>query len=470
VSETRVRHERDTSETRATLTHPDANESAFGIEGYKFHVEQSRLYHSDARFKITGAGRRSGKTGIHKKMMYEDALAFPLPGGRFFFCAPTHEQVKNIYWKDLKQAFPRELLMGPPRESDLSVHLINDATIRCIGMDKPERAEGQYIDGANLDEFADMKPSVWTDHIRAGLSSPGRPPGWARFLGVPDFRGPHFRDLFRKAQDPDMMDWEAFHWLSADILDPAEIAAAKRDLDPMIFRQEYEASFEIASGRAYYCFLSNVHAAEKLSYHPHEPLRFAFDFNVDPGIAVVIQDQNFRSKAYPREERPLVADRISAVIGEVYIPRGSNTQMVCRRLVKDWGSHAGNVICYGDASGGNRHTSQRDGSDWDQIKEAMRDQFGGRVSFDVPKANGSERERINSLNRRLRTNDKRVHMLICPTRAPRTAEDLELTGVVSGGTGELDKSDKARTHLTDALGYYAVRAHPAHERDQLLNE
>lgn len=428
--------------------------------------------HTTSRFTVTAAGRRSGKTHIHKWRMYVRALTFGHPGGRFFFAAPTHDQTRRIYWQDLKRAFPRELLAAPPRETDLSVTLKNDAMLQCVGMDKPERVEGQYIDGIVLDEFADMKSDVWSKHVRAGLSSPGRPPGFAWFLGVPDFRGPHFRDLFRKAQDPDMTDWETFHWLSADILDPEEIEAARRDLDEVSFRQEYEASFETAAGQAYYPFNRSVHAKEKLAYHPHEALRFCFDFNVDPGVAVVAQDQWFRKGRKKRADRPLVADRITAVIGEVYIPKNSNTEMVCRRLIRDWGSHKGNVLAYGDATGGARKTSALSGTDWDIIDRELRGHFGSRYTRRVPKANPSERARVNSVNRRLRTADKRVHMLVCPTAAPETTEDLELTCVIEGGTGELDKkSDSRRTHPSDALGYMVEREHPARgSRDQLLNE
>jgi hypothetical protein len=416
-----------------------------------------------------GAGRRSGKTAIIKKKLNKRALRFRHPHGRFFYAAPTQTQVRDVYWDDLKRAFPRELLVGPPRETNLSVQLITGATIRCIGMDKPERAEGQYLDGIALDEYADMKRDVWSKHVRAGLSSKGRPPGFAYFLGVPDFRGPHFREIFRKAQDPDMTDWEAFHWLSADILDPAEIEAARADLDEISFAQEYEASFVVATGRAYYPFSAEVHAAERLTYDPKQPLRFCFDFNVEPGIAVVCQEQRFRTRQGERKDRLLVADQITAVIGEVWIPKSSNTELVCKRLIKDWGHHKGNVVCYGDATGGARGSAKLDGTDWEIIKDRLRRHFGNRVSFRVKPSNPPERVRVNALNSRLRTADRRVHLLVCPTAAPHVVEDLDLTCVVEGGSGELDKkSDLRRTHISDALGYYIEREHPSKRPSDLL--
>jgi len=431
------------------------------VERLWHHSEQERLYYSPARFTVTGAGRRSGKTAIHKKKMYRRMAAFTHPRGRFFFAAPTNDQARHLYWEDLKRAFPPEFLIGRPRETDLSVRLVNDVTARVVGMDKPERVEGDYIDGIVLDEFADMKPDVWSKHIRAGLSSPGRPPGFAWFLGVPDFRGPHFRELFNKALDPDMMEWDAFHWVSADVLDPEEIEQARRDLDEISFQQEYEASFVVATGRAYYPFSRDIHAREELLYHPKEDLVFCFDFNVEPGTASVLQEQWFRTQRNPREDRRLVADRIVAVIGEVWIPKDSNTPLVCDRLIRDWGHHKGLVYCYGDPSGGNRGTAKTEGSDWDLIRAILRRHFGDRVRFRVPRKAPAERSRVNSVNARLRTADRRVHLLVCPVKAPHVVDDFELTALLEGGTGQIHKPQGTPwTHLTDGIGYFIVRKFP----------
>jgi hypothetical protein len=70
-------------------------------------------------------------------------------------------------------------------------------------------------------------------------------------------------------------------------------------------------------------------------------LSFAFDFNVEPGVAVVIQEQQL-----------LNGLQGTAVIGEVWIPRASSTPAVCRKLAADWGNHAGPVRIYADATGG----------------------------------------------------------------------------------------------------------------------
>ncbi|MCP4660997.1 MAG: hypothetical protein GY856_36815 [bacterium] len=430
------------------------------IDRFTRHAEQSRLYRSESRFTITAAGRRSGKTAIHKRKMYRAAASFRHPGGRFFFCAPTNDQARALYWDDLLHAFPPEFLLGRPRHTEMSVRLITGATIRVAGLDKPQRLEGGFIDGCVLDEYADMKPDVWSKHIRAGLSSPGRPPGFAWFLGVPDFRGPHFRALYNDAKSPDRPEWDAFHWKSADVLDPDEIEQAKADLDEVSFAQEYEASFVVATGRAYYPFDREIHARERLEYDPAEDLIFAFDFNVEPGVAVIAQERWFRRSPDERDDRKDVDDRITACIGEVWIPKDSNTEKVCRRLIKDWGHHEGNVLCYGDPSGGARGSAKVQGSDWDWIKSILRGHFRDRVKFRVDKKAPLEKTRVNAVNARLRTADGRLHMLVCPVKAPHVCDDLEMVALLEGGSGEIHKpSGSELTHISDAVGYYVEKAH-----------
>jgi hypothetical protein len=67
------------------------------------------------------------------------------------------------------------------------------------------------------------------------------------------------------------------------------------------------------------------------------PLMLCFDFNVSPGVAVACQEH----------------DDGTHVVGEVFIPRNSNTPMVCRKLLSLYGERQRAPIeVYGDASGG----------------------------------------------------------------------------------------------------------------------
>ena len=431
------------------------------------HAVQRRLMSDPQRFKVVPAGRRSGKTELAKrKLVVESIAAYGWDVPRFFAGAPTRDQAKAIYWNDLKAMVPRAMLGGKPSESSLVIPLVNGAELCVVGLDKPQRIEGSPWNGGILDEFANMKPGVWGENVRPALSDRR---GWCWLIGVPEGRN-HYYQLNQYALSGVDPEWASYTWKSIDILDPEEVAAARRQLDPLVFEQEYEASFINFSGRAYYNFLERTHTA-KLKHDAMRPLIFCFDFNVDPGVAVVAQEQllpgQFERDAngLPLLDRPIFG---TGVIGEVWIPQNSTTPAVCRRLLMDWAEkHKGEVHCYGDATGGNRGSAKVAGSDWDLIKATLRHGsedirgFGDRVHFHVKSSNPTERARINAMNTRLKNRAGEVRMMVDPTRAPRTVTDLEGVRLLKGGSGEIDKKyDLSLTHLTDGLGYYVQQVFP----------
>jgi hypothetical protein len=135
---------------------------------------------------------------------------------------------------------------------------------------------------------------------------------------------------------------------------------------------------------------------------------------------------------------------------------------VCRKVIEDWGSkHQGQVVLYGDATGGARGTAKVAGSDWDLIKEALRPVFKERLSSQVPDSNPPERSRVNAMNTRLLSADGTVRLMVDAKAAPHVVKDLEGVRTLEGGSGEIDKAaDRRLTHISDALGYYVVRRFP----------
>lgn len=437
----------------------------------RYHAVQWALRASRARFKVVAAGRRSGKTEHAKREGVELAFATTLPDYRAVFAAPTRDQAKELYWEDLKKLVPRWALARPPLEAKLEIQLVNGARLQVHGLDRPARIEGSPLDWIACDEFADCKPNVWEAHILPALFTDGRPPGRAWLLGVPEGRN-HFFAMYEAAfkdavEHGAAAESAAFTWPSSDILPPDEIARRRAKMDPLMFAQEYEASFVVFGGNAYYAFDRAVHASERLAYVAGVPLVLCFDFNVEPGSAVVLQEQPYRPD--DPAHRPEVRRQITAVLGEVNIPRNSNTPAVCRKLVADWGPagaiarHVGEVYVYGDPTGGNRGSAKTAGSDWDQVFEALHRVPGWEVHSRVKKAAGPERPRINATNARLRSADGTVGMLVDPVRCPMTVRDLEGVQLLEGSAGELDKDDKSLTHWSDGVGYFCERAHPIFE-------
>lgn len=424
----------------------------------KYHPEQRRLWDSEARFRVVPAGRRSGKTEFAKRNIATKAMEFcTFPDGWFICAAPVFAQAREIYWADLKALVP-DSYKAKVSESLLDIHLINGARLSVRGLDRPERIEGPPIDGIVLDEYGNMKASSWEEHIRPALGTVGRP-GWAWLIGVPEGRNHYYR-LAQKAKANKTGAWDFFTWFSADIIDAEELEEMKGSMDPRTFAQECEGAFEDFEGRAYYGFDRKRHAMLGLDYMPNRDLIICFDFNVSPGVAVVLQEQPFKGKLPGGGKTDAI---ITAVIGEVHIPRNSNTPAVCNSLVAAWGDHRGRVLAYGDATGGAKGTAQTEGTDWELIDTIMTREFGSKFSMEVPKGNPREKARLNSLNSRIESADNVVSLLVDPDKAPHLVEDLEGVRLSDDPkhNGEIDKkSDSTLTHLSDALGYYCNQEHP----------
>lgn len=421
-------------------------------------MTQQAYWNSPYRFNVVPAGRRSGKTELFKRKLVRRALSAAFPWKPAFFAgAPTRDQAKRIFWDDLKAMVGREMMARSPSETELMIECINGAEIWVIGMDKPERVEGKPWDGGGLDEFANCKATAWKANIRPALSDRK---GWFDLFGVPEGRN-HYYEL-NQAALADMeglkerSEWGSFTWPSADILPAEEIEAARRDLDELTFDQEYNASFINFEGRCYYPFNDKIHC-RPLKYDALQPLILCFDFNVAPGCAAIIQEQELPGLiSPPTREHPKGAPVVgSGVISEVYIPRNSNTPAVCRKIVQDFGEHRGRVECYGDATGGAEGSAKVLGSDWALIEKELRPKFKDRLAMMVKSANPAERSRVNAVNSRLMSAAKDVRMMVDRSKAPHVVKDFEGVSLLKGGSGEIDKKATPElTHLTDGIGYY----------------
>ncbi|QDU67696.1 hypothetical protein [Engelhardtia mirabilis] len=402
----------------------------------------------DCRLVVAGGGRRSGKSEWAKRhnvgATFEPFTA-PGPPGWCVFAAPTHQQAKRIYWKDLLSFIPRGLIRKVVK-SELTIELATNWDITVLGMDAPERVEGRPLDRFCGDEFDDFRDGAWEEHARPAMGTPGRL-GWAWLYGTPNGRGRLWR-MLQRIWAGEMGKAFGITWTSEGVVPDEEIAEARAQLDERTFRQEYMASFELTTSRAYYEFdpVESILRPGEAEYDPNAPLLIGLDFNREPGIAVVAQDLPYRGERAGIDPKPTV------MLGEVYIPRSSTTPAVCRKLLEDWGNHQGPWVVYGDASGGRRTSQAVSGSDWDLVKDHLLRFTKGHSKLSIRRANPPVISRIVAVNSRLRSADGVRHMLFSKA-ARHLIEDMEGTQILEGSAGELDKSDGERTHLSDGAGY-----------------
>lgn len=199
-----------------------------------------RFHHRSQRWSVIVAHRRAGKTVACVMELLTRALATPKADARYAYIAPFYGQAKAVAWDYLKRY--AQSVAVKTSESELAVELFNGSRIRLFGADNPDALRGMYLDGVVLDEFADMKPSLWGEVIRPLLADRA---GWAVFIGTPKGRN-SFYDLWDKARtDPD---WFALTLKASEtgLIAPAELADAKKSMTQAQYEQEFECSFEAA--------------------------------------------------------------------------------------------------------------------------------------------------------------------------------------------------------------------------------
>ena len=154
------------------------------------------------------------------------------------------------------------------------------------------------------------------------------------------------------------------------------------------------------------------------------------------------------------------------VLDEIVL-EDSNTPAACEAFlerVERWSREAPQPLwVYGDATGDNRHSSASR-TDWQIVKDFLaRHAWRFQVSNKVPSDNPAVKDRTHCVNALLRNYLGQHRMLIDP-RCQELIRDLEQvvwkTDPYGNPSGELDKSDRRRTHTSDALGYMIAREFP----------
>lgn len=198
------------------------------------------------RWAVIVAHRRCGKTVATINDMVRQAITLDRDHGRYAYVAPFLAQAKEVAWEYLKRF--SQPIQADKNEAELWVELINGARIRVHGADNPDRLRGAYLDGVVLDEYADMRTTVWGEVIRPMLADRE---GWAVFIGTPKGKNEFWR-LWEAAKSRD----EWFHLMlkasETGILPAKELEEARADMTPEQFEQEFECSFEAAIVGAYY--------------------------------------------------------------------------------------------------------------------------------------------------------------------------------------------------------------------------
>lgn len=387
------------------------------------HEKQMEVYNAKSRFKVVVAGRRFGKSMLAMVMMIRYAR---VKNRLIWYVAPSYKMAKNIMWPVLVASIPRRWVVKI-NETSMMVKLVNGTRIELKGADNPDSLRGVGIHYLVMDEVQDIDPDAWKKVLRPTLASTG---GHALFIGTPKAFN-FLYELYALGQKEENI--AARTWISwqfptscSPFIPRSEIEQAKADMDEKSYRQEFEASFESMSGRVYHPFDRKLHVRE-CKFDPERPIWIGQDFNIDPMSSVILQPQD---------------DGSVHVIDEIVL-KGSNTEETCDEIEKRYWRYVRQCILFPDPAGQYRQHARGE-SDLDIFKEK------GFKRQRYHRKHPAIADRVNAVNRMLKSADGRVRMHIDP-KCKKLIESLEQT-IYKPGKRDIDK-DAGVEHSADALGY-----------------
>ena len=143
------------------------------------HPGQAAIHNSPARFKVVAAGRRFGKSYLAAATLGIETLRpendrdykLSIEHG-VYYIAPTFDQAKRVMWPKLRTQLGYEKnggLIVNENTNDGWIELVNHRRLYIKGADNPDSLRGLGLSYVVLDEYADMKPNVWSEIIEPAL-------------------------------------------------------------------------------------------------------------------------------------------------------------------------------------------------------------------------------------------------------------------------------------------------------------
>src|SRR4029079_11117102 len=124
-------------------------------------------------------------------------------------------------------------LIVQTHESELRVTLRNEAKLYLLGAENADSLRGIYLDGAILDEFGQIRPSVVSQIILPCLSDRK---GWMVRMGTPRGKN-HFYDSYRRSKADPSCYAMLLKASESGIIDKEELALLRSQMDASDYEQ-----------------------------------------------------------------------------------------------------------------------------------------------------------------------------------------------------------------------------------------
>jgi len=236
------------------------------------------------RWSVIVAHRRCGKTVLCINDLIYRALIDDKEDGRYAYLSPYYAQSKTIAW-DYLVRFSQPVL-AKANQSELWVELVNGSRIRLFGADNPDALRGLYLDGVVLDEYADMKPSIFGSVLRPLLADRK---GWATFIGTPKGHNA-FWEVYNNATQDKAWYVKVLRASQTGLLEQSELDDAAKTMTQDQYLQEFECDFESAILGAYFGKemrqLTDQGRIREVEYDPLFPVHTAWDLGYSDDTAI----------------------------------------------------------------------------------------------------------------------------------------------------------------------------------------
>jgi len=396
------------------------------------------LYELQTKFRAYVGGFGSGKTYVGCL----DLLFFLMahPKARLGYFAPTYPLIRDVFVPTLEEAAEALGFNVDFVESHKEVHVYWGqryyGTVICRSMDNPKYIVGFKIARALVDEIDTMTPekaeTAWNKIIaRLRLKIAGVENG----IGVtttPEGFGFVYKK-FKKKPSKSYSMVQASTYENEEFLPDDYIESLIESYPPNLIKAYLSGKFvNLKGGTIYSDFDRSLNRSYK-DLNKDRPLLIGMDFNVNPMSAVVGQ-------MYGNEIH---------IVDEIVLENSDTESMAqeIKRRYPDW-FESRRIDVFPDAAGNQRQTSARN-TDHQILKS-----YGINVVVDG--SNPRVKDRVNSLNARLKDGNGARHLFIHP-RCETLMECLE--SQIWTDAGEPDKS-QGFDHSNDALGYLIWQLFP----------
>lgn len=291
------------------------------------------------RFACVVAHRRFGKTYLNINDMLrkatENTREFPPP--MYAYISPLQKQSKKNTWKYWKH-FAGKIPGVKFNETEASITLPNGAVIFVLGADNPDALRGDYLDGAVLDEFGDMRPSVLPEVVMPMLADYK---GWLTIIGTAKGRN-QFYDIRVLAEKSKKWFFKMLKASDTGIIGEEELEQQKEIMTEAQYEQEFECSFNAVVAGAYYGQLmaeaDKENRIRTYNYDRSKPVHTAWDIGVGDSTAIWFAQwidgqlhliDYYEASGHGAEHYVQVLQRKPYIYGNHYLPHDVR--------VREWG-------------------------------------------------------------------------------------------------------------------------------------